>query len=915
MRPHQQRRLALTLGLLSCFLSACGGGGSGTGGDQPPDPVQEDIAIAYIARSLPTQLDNATQQPVVVQQDLLEPAAFHPGARLVVRARATPGAMEKVITDRVFGANAQYDVKDLEVSYDGKKLLFSMRAPAIEGADEDEQPTWDIWEYNLDTDSLRRVIDSDVVEAQGQDINPHYLPDGRIVFSSTRQLLAKSNLLDEGKPQYAPQGESGDDDQFALHVMNNDGSNITQLTFNTSHEIEPVVNRNGEIVYLRWDAVAGHDAVDFYALRPDGTEHRHLYGRNSHNTGTHGAAIDYRHLQLTPDGRLLALIGPRRNDVYGGQLIYVDTDNFSDNEQPVPDSTSSASSAQTNATHFPVGTDGEPSLGGYLSAAFPLWDGTPRMLISWSECMVRVNQQTLPCTQERLDSAGAVVQRPAYGLWMYNTQTQTLLPLEIAAADRVYTDIVVMQERSLPPVLTAKTDDGVTYDSDLADDNVGLLHIRSVYDLDGKFYNYGRAINSLAQMRTRPLAQRPALFLRVEKAVLRPDRDVREVDNSAYGVALGGQNMRDILGYAPIEPDGSVKVKISANVPFTLSILDANGQSISPRHQYWLQMAPGEIVTCNGCHNPNSTTPHGRTDARPASINRGATTNGRYTGLNPAYSARAGETMAETRARVDAASSIDSTLLSASLVFDDVWSLTPPARVVWQYSDLDELLDVGNDPVAEPTNASCEPVWTALCRTTIHYPIHIAPLWDRLRTPLSDPFTSDPLTDGNGDPVDQCTDCHSRGSDIFGDLAPGTPSDGTVRTQLDLTNQPSTDEPDHFTSYRYLFAAPRAAEYNDQGELVDKPLRDENGDEICALNPDGSEDRNPITHECNSVQYDTVDPVMSGGGARASADFFAPFRDGGRHEGWLSPAELKLLSEWLDIGGQYYNDPFAAPQN
>ena len=30
---------------------------------------------------------------------------------------------------------------------------------------------------------------------------------------------------------------------------------------------------------------------------------------------------------------------------------------------------------------------------------------------------------------------------------------------------------------------------------------------------------------------------------------------------------------------------------------------------------------------------------------------------------------------------------------------------------------------------------------------------------------------------------------------------------------------------------------------------------------------------------------------------------------------WLSVDELKLLSEWVDIGAQYYNNPFAAPMN
>ena len=35
------------------------------------------------------------------------------------------------------------------------------------------------------------------------------------------------------------------------------------------------------------------------------------------------------------------------------------------------------------------------------------------------------------------------------------------------------------------------------------------------------------------------------------------------------------------------------------------------------------------------------------------------------------------------------------------------------------------------------------------------------------------------------------------------------------------------------------------------------------------------------------------------------------------HAGYLSPAELRLLSEWLDIGAQYFNNPFdpAVPVN
>ena len=58
-----------------------------------------------------------------------------------------------------------------------------------------------------------------------------------------------------------------------------------------------------------------------------------------------------------------------------------------------------------------------------------------------------------------------------------------------------------------------------------------------------------------------------------------------------------------------------------------------------------------------------------------------------------------------------------------------------------------------------------------------------------------------------------------------------------------------------------------------------------------------------------------VPPSMRAAGARASATFFSRFDAGGSHAGWLTPAELRLIAEWLDIGGQYYNDPFMAPVN
>jgi hypothetical protein len=57
------------------------------------------------------------------------------------------------------------------------------------------------------------------------------------------------------------------------------------------------------------------------------------------------------------------------------------------------------------------------------------------------------------------------------------------------------------------------------------------------------------------------------------------------------------------------------------------------------------------------------------------------------------------------------------------------------------------------------------------------------------------------------------------------------------------------------------------------------------------------------------------EPVMFAGRAGDSVRFFTIFAPGGTHPGWLTPAELKLVSEWIDIGEQYFNDPCAAPRD
>jgi hypothetical protein len=141
----------LTATTLVACTSSDGSGGGSPGGGQSPDPVVLDFPIAYVKRAAPTG--------DALSPDARELLDFQPGADLFLRDRASPSSAERNITAAI--TQGRGDVRDVEPSFDGTRLVFALREPEIEGADPEDQPTWDIWEYDLATQQLRPVIASD----------------------------------------------------------------------------------------------------------------------------------------------------------------------------------------------------------------------------------------------------------------------------------------------------------------------------------------------------------------------------------------------------------------------------------------------------------------------------------------------------------------------------------------------------------------------------------------------------------------------------------------------------------------------------------------------------------------------------------------------------------------------------------
>ena len=157
-------------------------------------------------------------------------------------------------------------IRDAEVYFDGRRVLFAMRR--------DRKDDYHLYEIRADGSGLTQLTSG----AGVSDFDPLYLPDGRIAFSSTRE------------PKYC---------MCNRHIMGNvfrmdaDGANIHQIGKSTLHEGHGALTPDGRILYDRWEYVDRNfgDAQGLWTCNPDGTNHAVFYGNN---TASPGGILDAR---------------------------------------------------------------------------------------------------------------------------------------------------------------------------------------------------------------------------------------------------------------------------------------------------------------------------------------------------------------------------------------------------------------------------------------------------------------------------------------------------------------------------------------------------------------------------------------------------------------------------------------------
>ncbi|MHC4120969.1 MAG: HzsA-related protein [Planctomycetota bacterium] len=148
-------------------------------------------------------------------------------------------------------------IRDPDVSYDGKRILFSWKKSKL---DDD----YHLYEMDAETRQVRQLT----FGLGFADYEGAYLPSGDIIFNSTRCV----QIVDCWWTEVSN-----------LYTCDKDGKYLRRLTFDQVHTNFPTVTADGRVIYTRWDY---NDRAQIYPqglfqMNADGTAQSEYYGNNS----------------------------------------------------------------------------------------------------------------------------------------------------------------------------------------------------------------------------------------------------------------------------------------------------------------------------------------------------------------------------------------------------------------------------------------------------------------------------------------------------------------------------------------------------------------------------------------------------------------------------------------------------------
>ncbi|MFA6563305.1 MAG: hypothetical protein WCV00_15455 [Verrucomicrobiia bacterium] len=458
-----------------------------------------------------------------------------------------------------------------EVSHDGKRVMFAYCQVDKAPANRDAHPGhhYHLYEMASDGSRLRQLTDGAF-----DDFAPRYLPDGHIIFISTRR--GGFHRCGRGPCQ-----------TYTLAVANADGSDPHPISFHETHEWDPAVLNDGRVIYTRWDYV-DRNAVHYqqlWSVRPDGTDVRAFYGNYTLNP------VGVWEAQAVPGSSRVMATAAAHHAMTAGSIILLDVTRGVDGLDPIKRLTPDAL--------FPESE--EPVSHGTAKPAFWRAPGgpakpptVPQEAKQWPGHCYR---SPWPLSEKYFLAAYSfdpLIGEPSanpvnmFGLYFVDAFGNK----ELLYRDPEICSLwpVPLRARPKPPALPLLAEAAQKKESESSGTHHasgdGLFFLENVYNAWPPLPDVRITQLRIVQVlpKTTPHANAPTVGLA----------------NASPG--------KQVLGTVPVEADGSAYFRAPAKIALAFQALDEHGQAVQTmRSITYLQ--PGESVSCVGCHEQRSSTP------------------------------------------------------------------------------------------------------------------------------------------------------------------------------------------------------------------------------------------------------------------------------------------------------------------
>ena len=469
----------------------------------------------------------------------------HPGQSLQCRA-LTPARLPR----------GSY--QHLDVSFDGKRLLFSFcraESDPPAGIDGAVGRRFHLFEMNADGGNPHQLT-----HGPYDDFSPRYLPNGRIVFISTRR---GGWHRCGGSPGHGCEN-------FTLALADGDGAHPHAVSYHETQEWDPAVLNDGRVIYTRWDYVDRHAVYyeQLWTVRPDGTAPSIYYGNNTLNP------IGIWEARAVPNSNRVMATAGAHHAMTAGSIILVNVDRAVDG--------TSAITRLTPDALFPESETYVPPKNWHNAAGVAAPPPVPIEAERWPGHCYRSPYPLSPTYFLAAYSYQSLVGEPAanpanmFGIYVVDAFGNKELLYRDPEISSVWP--MPIRSRRRPPTLTDFVEAGRT--------GQGTVFVQNVYD-------------------SAP-AIPPGSVKRLRIVQILP-KTTPGINSPTVGIPNASPG-KQVLGTVPVEPDGSAHFQVPAGKPIAFQALDQFGRAVQVMRSL-TYVQPGETLACAGCHERRTTAP------------------------------------------------------------------------------------------------------------------------------------------------------------------------------------------------------------------------------------------------------------------------------------------------------------------